>query len=61
MFPVFPLAYNLFLDLLMLGLLFAPLAILVELNLFCDEFFVLAGPVVYALACSTAKFYESIL
>jgi hypothetical protein len=45
----------------MLGLLLAPLAEFVELNLFSDEFLVLAGPVIYSLASPTAEFYKSIL
>jgi hypothetical protein len=45
----------------MLGLLSAPFAILFELNLFSDEFFVLAGPVIYAFAGRAPKFYKSIL
>ena len=45
----------------MLGLLFAPLAKLVELNLFSDEFLVLTGPVIYALADPAGKLYKSIL
>jgi hypothetical protein len=43
------------------GLLFAPLAEFIELELFSDEFFVLAGPVVDPLASSAGKFYKSIL
>jgi hypothetical protein len=45
----------------MLGLLSAPFAILFELNLFSDEFFIFTGPVIYALTGSTGKFYKSIL
>jgi hypothetical protein len=44
-----------------LYLLFAPFAVLFELNLFSDEFFVLAGPVIYAFAGRATKFYKSIL
>ena len=36
----------------MLGILFAPFAILLELDLSRDEFLVLAGPVIYVLAGS---------
>ena len=43
----------LFLDLLMLALHAAPLAILLELDLSSDELLVLATPVVYALTGST--------
>ena len=45
----------------MLGLLAAPFAILFELNLFSDEFFILAGPVIYALANTTCELNKSIL
>ncbi len=45
----------------MLGLLFTPFAEFIELDLFNDEFLVLAGPIVDALASSAAKFYKSIL
>ena len=45
----------------MLSLLLAPLAEFVKLNLFSDEFLVLAGPVIYAFASPTAEFYKSIL
>ncbi len=48
-------------DFFVLGLLFAPFAEFIELNLFSDEFFVLTGPVIYALTCSASKFYKSIL
>jgi len=44
-----------------LGFLFAPLAILIELNLFSDEFLVFTGPVIYALAGTAGKLYKSIL
>ena len=37
----------------MLGIDFAPFAILIKLNLFSDELLVLAGPVVYAFALAT--------
>ena len=45
----------------MLGLLAAPFAIFFELDLFSDEFFVLAGPVIYTFTCGATKFYKSIL
>ena len=45
----------------MLSLFSTPIAILFELNLFCDEFLVFAGPVIYAFAGSAGKFYKSIL
>jgi hypothetical protein len=45
----------------MLGLLFAPFAKLVELYLFSDEFFVLTGPVIYALTYSASELYKAIL
>ena len=45
----------------MLGLLAAPFAILFELDLFGDEFLVLAGPVIDALAGTAGEFYKSIL
>ena len=45
----------------MLGLLSAPFAILFELDFFSNEFLVLAGPVIYALAGSTGEFYKAIL
>ena len=45
----------------MLGGFSAPFAKLIELNLFSDEFLVLAGPVIYTLTVSTGKFYKSIL
>lgn len=45
----------------MLGLLFAPFAVFIQLNLFSDEFFVLAGPVIDAFAGLAGKFYKSIL
>jgi len=45
----------------MLGLLSAPFAVLFELNLFSDEFLVLAGPVIYTFAGRASKFYKSIL
>ena len=45
----------------MLCLLSAPFAILLELDLFGDEFFVLTGPVIYAFAGRAGKFYKSIL
>ena len=51
----------LFLDFLVLSLLFAPFAILFELDLFSNEFLVFAGPVIYAFAGRTGKFYKSIL
>ena len=41
----------------MLGFLLAPLTEFVELNLFSDEFLVLAGPVIDPLASPTAEFY----
>ena len=45
----------------MLGLFLAPFAKFVELDLFCDEFLVLAGPVVDALAGTAGKLYKSVL
>ncbi len=45
----------------MFSFLLAPLAVFVELDLFCDEFFVLTGPVIYALTGSASKFYKAIL
>jgi len=44
-----------------LGLLAAPFAILIKLDLFSDEFLVLAGPVIDAFAGSAGKFYKSVL
>jgi hypothetical protein len=44
-----------------LGLLSAPFAIFFQLNFFGNEFFVFAGPVIYALAGSAGEFYKSIL
>ena len=52
---------KLFFSFLMLSLLFAPLAEFIELDLFGDEFLVLAGPVIYTLAGSAGKLYKSIL
>jgi len=40
-----------------LSFLLAPLAKLLELNLFSDEFLVLAGPVVDTLTGSAGEFY----
>ena len=45
----------------MLSLFLAPLAVLVELNLFNDEFFVLTRPVVDPFTGGTGKLYKSIL
>jgi len=45
----------------MLGLFAAPFAEFFKLDFFSNEFFVLAGPVIYALAGSASKFYKSIL
>ena len=45
----------------MLGLLSAPFAEFFELDFLGNEFLVLAGPVIYALASSASKFYKSIL
>ena len=45
----------------MLRLLSAPFAILFELDFFGNEFFVLAGPVIYAFAGTEGKLYKSIL
>ena len=45
----------------MLGLLSAPFAEFIELDFLSNEFLVLAGPVVYALACTAAKLYKSFL
>jgi len=44
-----------------LGIFLAPLAEFVELNLFSDEFFVFARPVIYVLTGSAGKFYKAIL
>jgi hypothetical protein len=41
----------------MLGLFLAPLAEFIELDLLGYEFFVLAGPVIYAFACTAGKLY----
>ena len=51
----------LFLDLLVLALNLAPLAILLEFDLASDELLVLARPVVDALASSTGEFYKFVL
>jgi len=45
----------------MLSLLSAPVAILFELYLFCDEFLVFAGPIIHPFADGAGKFYKSIL
>ena len=45
----------------MFSLFLAPLAILVELDLFCDEFLVFAGPVIYTLTIRAGKLYKSLL
>ncbi len=54
-------AFVLFLDLFVLGLLFAPLTIFLELDLASDKLLVLAAPIVDALAGSAGEFYEFIL
>jgi hypothetical protein len=41
--------------------LLAPFAIFIELDLFGDEFLVLAGPVIHAFTGAAGKFYKSIL
>ena len=41
----------------MLGLLSAPFAEFFKLDFFGYEFFVFAGPVIYALTGSTGEFY----
>ena len=41
--------------------LFAPLAILLELNLALNFLFVFTGPVINAFALITGQFYESFL
>ncbi len=51
----------LFFDFLMLGLLFAPFAVLFELDLSGDEFLVFSAPVVDAFAGSAAEFDQFIL
>ena len=45
----------------MLGLLLAPFAILLKLEFFHNELFILTRKVVYALAGSAGKLYKSIL
>jgi len=45
----------------MLRLFAAPFAEFIELDFFGDQFFVLAGPVIYTFADTTGKFYKSIL
>ena len=45
----------------MLRLLAAPFAEFFKLNLFRDEFLVLAGPVINPFASDTGKFYKAIL
>jgi hypothetical protein len=45
----------------MLGLFLAPFAVFQKLNFLGYQLFVLARPVVYALASPAAKFYKSIL
>ena len=45
----------------MFHLLSAPFAVLFKLNLFSDEFLVLAGPVIDPLTGSAGEFYKSIL
>jgi len=45
----------------MFSLFTAPFAEFFELDFFCNEFFVFAGPVIYTLASRTGKFYKSIL
>jgi len=45
----------------MLGSLSAPFAEFIELDFFDNKFFVLAGPVIYALASTADKFYKSFL
>ncbi|OGI81819.1 hypothetical protein A3I95_02465 [Candidatus Nomurabacteria bacterium RIFCSPLOWO2_02_FULL_44_12] len=43
--------------LFVLGLLLAPLTILIELDLLGNQFLVLAGPVIYPLAIATGELY----
>jgi len=45
----------------MFGLFSAPIAILLELNLFRDEFLVFTGPVIYAFTGLAGEFYKSFL
>ena len=45
----------------MLGVFLAPAAVLFELDLAGHKLFVLAAPVVYALASTAGEFYEFIL
>lgn len=54
-------AYFLFLCLLVYSLLLAPLAILGELDLALHEFFILARPIVNALAVLAREFNELFL
>ena len=54
-------AFRLFFRLLVHRMLAAPVAILVELNLAFNELFVLARPIVYALAAFAGEFYKLIL
>lgn len=53
--------YNLFLSFLVHGLGAAPLAELFEFNFAFHKLFILAGPVVYALALGAGELYESVL
>jgi len=45
----------------MFSLFSAPFTIFLELDFFCNEFFVLAGPVINALANTAGELYKSIL
>jgi hypothetical protein len=45
----------------MLGDLFTPFAVLLKLDFFGYEFFVLTGPVIDSFASPASKFYKSIL
>ena len=52
---------DLFLNLLVLGMSLAPAAILLELDLFGDEFFVLARPIIDAIAFGAGELEKLIL
>lgn len=54
-------AFSLFLNFFMFLLGFTPFAILFELDLSCDEFLVLAAPVVNALASAAGEFDQFVL
>ena len=45
----------------MLSLFTTPFAVFFQLNFFGDEFFVLAGPVIYTLTISAGELDKSIL